>query len=182
MEGLNEDQGGVEVSNGRAKPCYPVLVCVDGLISSGKSTLLSNLKEKGFITYPEPLSEWKGQLERFYANPKKEFLNTQSFILDSQIKLKEKLVQLFYSPDKAPALLATASKSDISPEIADNLPISHSAVADPFGRIAPADTDLSNDQKYIFIERNHISQLYFIYTGLDLGGLSIEEAKNFLEF
>ena len=100
MEGLNEDQGGVEVSNGRAKPCYPVLVCVDGLISSGKSTLLSNLKEKGFITYPEPLSEWKGQLERFYANPKKEFLNTQSFILDSQIKLKEKLVQLFYSPDK----------------------------------------------------------------------------------
>ena len=93
MEGLNEDQGGVEVSNGRAKPCYPVLVCVDGLISSGKSTLLSNLKEKGFITYPEPLSEWKGQLERFYANPKKEFLNTQSFILDSQIKLKEKLVQ-----------------------------------------------------------------------------------------
>ena len=108
MEGLNEDQGGVEVSNGRAKPCYPVLVCVDGLISSGKSTLLSNLKEKGFITYPEPLSEWKGQLERFYANPKKEFLNTQSFILDSQIKLKEKLVQLFYSPDKAPAKLATA--------------------------------------------------------------------------
>ena len=165
MEGLNEDQGGVEVSNGRAKPCYPVLVCVDGLISSGKSTLLSNLKEKGFITYPEPLSEWKGQLERFYANPKKEFLNTQSFILDSQIKLKEKLVQLFYSR------LPNASKSDISSEIAD-----------PFGKIAPADTHLSNDQKYIFIERNHISQLYFIYTGLDLGGLSIEEAKIFLEF
>ena len=164
MEGLNEDQGGVEVSNGRAKPCYPVLVCVDGLISSGKSTLLSNLKEKGFITYPEPLSEWKGQLERFYANPKKEFLNTQSFILDSQIKFKEKLVQLFYSPFR------------------DAGAISHSAIADPFGRITPADTDLSNDQKYIFIERNHISQLYFIYTGLDLGGLSIEEAKNFLEF
>ena len=177
MEGLNEDQGGVEVSNGRAKPCYPVLVCVDGLISSGKSTLLSNLKEKGFITYPEPLSEWKGQLERFYANPKKEFLNTQSFILDSQIKLKEKLVQLFYSPDKVGqrpfrgGRLPNASKSDISSEIAD-----------PFGKIAPADTLLSNDQKYIFIERNHISQLYFIYTGLDLGGLSIEEAKNFLEF
>ena len=35
----------------------PFFVCVDGLISSGKSTLLSKLKEKGFITYPEPLDK-----------------------------------------------------------------------------------------------------------------------------
>lgn len=36
--------------------------------------------------------------------------------------------------------------------------------------------------EYIFIERSHISQLYFIQTGVELGTISMEEACVFLKF
>jgi len=38
-----------------------------------------------------------------------------------------------------------------------------------------------NVDKYIFVERNHISQLYFIHTALELNTLSIEEGKSFIK-
>ena len=126
------------------KPCYPIFVCVDGLISSGKSTLLSNLKKRGFTTYPEPLYEWKDQLKRFYDNPKGEFLNTQSLVLESQTRLKQKLLSV------APSIGGEFNSG-------------------------------KNVDKYIFVERNHISQLYFIHTALELNTLSIEEGKSFIK-
>ena len=113
----------------------PIIICIDGLISSGKSTLLKGLQKKGFKTYPEPLHKWKTQLEKFYENPKKEFLNTQCLILDSQTRLKEKIMENIDAYTEGP--------------------------------------------KYIFIERNSISQLYFVYTGLDLDNISVREARFF---
>ena len=130
------------------KPCYPIFVCVDGLISSGKSTLLSNLKKRGFTTYPEPLYEWKDQLKRFYDNPKGEFLNTQSLVLESQTRLKQKLLSV--------------------------APTENRSIAGEFN-------SGKNVDKYIFVERNHISQLYFIHTALELNTLSIEEGKSFIK-
>ena len=43
----------------------------------------------------------------------------------------------------------------------------------------PVGITLENKRKYIFIERNSISQLYFIYTGFDLKNISTEEAIAF---
>eukprot|EP01051_Picozoa_sp_SAG22_P000095 SAG22_NODE_2_length_61565_cov_858.782010_31_plen_143_part_00 len=44
------------VKNSRYSESRPLLIVVDGIISSGKSTLLLNLKQEGFTVYPEPLS------------------------------------------------------------------------------------------------------------------------------
>ena len=87
----------------------PIIICIDGLISSGKSPLLKGLKKKGFKTYPEPLHKWKAQLEKFYENPKKEFLNTQSLILNSQTRLKGKILENISTP----STLSKASIKDI---------------------------------------------------------------------
>lgn len=134
----------------------PFFVCVDGLISSGKSTLLSKLKEKGFITYPEPLDKWGKQLNKFYTNPKKEFLNMQSLVLNSQTALKNKLCRRYGS--YYPSL--PSSGDLLFPEI----------LASP--SVLP---------RYIFIERSHISQLYFISTGIKLNTITLSEAETFLQ-
>ena len=47
----------------------PFIVSIDGLIGSGKSTLISGLAMAGFNVFPEPVSEWK-LLEKYYENPK----------------------------------------------------------------------------------------------------------------
>lgn len=116
----------------------PLLICVDGTISSGKSTLIRNLGEKGFEIYPEPLEKWAPQLRKFYANPRKEFVNLQTVVLNSQAKLKEKL---------------KAKLTEVR----------------------------SQGSRYIFIERNTLSQLYFIYNGLDLRLLTQDDAIDFLD-
>eukprot|EP01051_Picozoa_sp_SAG22_P000094 SAG22_NODE_2_length_61565_cov_858.782010_30_plen_69_part_00 len=40
----------------------------------------------------------------------------------------------------------------------------------------------SKQRSYVFIERSHISQLYFVHTGLELETVSFEEAQLFLNF
>ena len=135
LESFKQDKGSCKLPN---PPGRPLLICVDGTISSGKSTLIRNLGEKGFEIYPEPLEKWAPQLRKFYANPRKEFVNLQTVVLNSQAKLKEKL---------------KAKLTEVR----------------------------SQGSRYIFIERNTLSQLYFIYNGLDLRLLTQDDAIDFLD-
>lgn len=60
----------------------PFVICVDGIIGVGKSTLIKSLSEK-YKTFSEPLSDWT-LLEDFYQNPKKFAGALQLQILFSQ--------------------------------------------------------------------------------------------------
>jgi deoxyadenosine/deoxycytidine kinase len=58
----------------------PIIVAVDGLIASGKTTLLDNLKKQGFVVITEQCHVWKF-LKKFYENPKKYSLAFQLEVL-----------------------------------------------------------------------------------------------------
>lgn len=211
------------LSGGSLIPCdlkkmtRPIIVCIDGSISSGKSTILKGLASNYFSTHPEPLDEWSDQLDKFYENPLIEFLNTQVMVLRSQMRLKIDIQAqitsvygsgLLGSPVN-PALIWTEVYSDdlspyknFEPSFCGGDP-GHPAEGtygernegvDGYGswEIQYLDaglwdmptservqTDLRRNN-FIFIERNNLSQLYFIYAGLDLGNISREDAKTFL--
>lgn len=46
-------------------------ISIDGNIGSGKSALMDALKEDGFVTYKEPVDEWKPLLYLMYSDPKR---------------------------------------------------------------------------------------------------------------
>lgn len=60
------------------------VISVIGNIASGKSTLLSALRQEGFITAPEPVNEWKF-LPKFYEDPKRWAFALQVEVLNSFI-------------------------------------------------------------------------------------------------
>lgn len=44
-------------------------VSVDGGIGAGKSSVLASLRERGFLTVPEPVDSWQEMLARMYDDP-----------------------------------------------------------------------------------------------------------------
>lgn len=60
----------------------PFVICIDGIIGVGKSTLIENLSSI-YKTFSEPLEEWT-LLEDFYKNPKKFGAAFQLQVLFSQ--------------------------------------------------------------------------------------------------
>ena len=61
------------------------IVCIDGNIAAGKTTVLQEIEKKGYPVYYEPFSDnpW---LPLYYQNPKKYALNTQLWFLSSRFK------------------------------------------------------------------------------------------------
>ena len=49
----------------------PKIFCIDGNIGSGKSTILDELKHRGYVVFKENLEEWMPALTLFYDNPKR---------------------------------------------------------------------------------------------------------------
>jgi deoxyadenosine/deoxycytidine kinase len=54
---------------------------IDGNIGSGKSTVLEELKQRGYFVFEEDLNNWGTLLEKFYANPKRWMCSLQIKIL-----------------------------------------------------------------------------------------------------
>jgi len=77
----------------------------------------------------------------------------QSLVLNSQTALKNKLIGSYY-PSLPSRTLESKALLPASPSV---LP------------------------RYIFIERSHISQLYFISTGIKLNTITLSEAETFLQ-
>lgn len=59
-----------------------VLIAVDGIIASGKSTILNLLKNMGYIIEQQPVHEWT-LLAPFYEDPKKYAVPLQEQIINS---------------------------------------------------------------------------------------------------
>ena len=55
-----------ESNSGRAK-----IVCIDGVIGVGKTTLLDELESRGYHVFREDLDSWQGILELFYRHPER---------------------------------------------------------------------------------------------------------------
>lgn len=49
----------------------PKIFCIDGNIGSGKSTILDELKNRGYKVFKENLEEWMPFLKLFYEDPKR---------------------------------------------------------------------------------------------------------------
>ena len=68
---------------GREHPKQRLIVCVEGNIGSGKSTLINSLKEKGWKVYQEPVEDrWKIPLQDFYRDPLQHGLSFQITVLE----------------------------------------------------------------------------------------------------
>lgn len=61
------------------------IVCIDGNIAAGKTTVLQEIEKKGYPVYYEPFSDnpW---LPLYYQNPKKYALNTQIWFLSERFR------------------------------------------------------------------------------------------------
>ena len=61
------------------------IVCIDGNIAAGKTTVLSEIEKKGYPVYYEPFSDnpW---LPLYYQDPQKYALNTQIWFLSERFR------------------------------------------------------------------------------------------------
>jgi deoxyadenosine/deoxycytidine kinase len=60
-----------------------VLISIEGNIGAGKSSLLEELRARGYRTYPEPVDEWQEWLQRFYENKNRWAFSFQMMVLAS---------------------------------------------------------------------------------------------------
>ena len=58
-----------------------MLIAVDGNLGSGKSTVLADLRRRGYTVVPEPVGAWGPMLERMYADPARWTLTFQTQVL-----------------------------------------------------------------------------------------------------
>lgn len=68
--------------------------CIDGNIGAGKTTILNELKSKGFCVFEEDLSQWGELLRRFYLDPKRWMCTLQTAILHSMNQQYTKLIDI----------------------------------------------------------------------------------------
>ncbi|ASZ85098.1 118R [Cherax quadricarinatus iridovirus] len=69
----------------------PQIYSVDGNIGAGKSTILSELKKRGYFVFEEDLICWGNLLDAFYENPSRWMFTFQVKILYSMVKQFEKV-------------------------------------------------------------------------------------------
>jgi deoxyadenosine/deoxycytidine kinase len=49
----------------------PQIICIDGNIGVGKSSIIEKLKNLGFVSFHENLEYWGSLLDMFYENPQR---------------------------------------------------------------------------------------------------------------
>lgn len=78
-------------SGGTESVVKPKIFCIDGNIGSGKSTILDELKRRGYVVFKEKLEEWLPILGLFYEDPKRWMLTLQIKISTSMGKQYEEM-------------------------------------------------------------------------------------------
>lgn len=107
---LTTIQGKVCHLPARNSSLNPPLICsVDGNIGSGKSTVLGELKQKGYFVFEEDLTNWGSLLENFYANPKRWSCSLQIKILHSMRAQYEKMCSFDIKITKQPFVFVERS-------------------------------------------------------------------------
>ena len=69
------------------------LVAIEGNIGSGKSTALSELKDRGYTVVKEPIEHWSDALNLFYTDPEKYSFLLQTRILTELIHAREQALK-----------------------------------------------------------------------------------------
>jgi len=69
----------------------PKIFCIDGNIGSGKSTILDELKCRGYTVFKENLEEWMPILEKFYKDQKRWQFTLQVEII---ISMKQQYIDM----------------------------------------------------------------------------------------
>lgn len=78
----------------------PFIICVDGIIGAGKSSLMHRLAPD-YNCFPEPLSEWN-LLSSLYENPKAYGLPFQLQVLISQFKQRQQFPDSLILVERCP--------------------------------------------------------------------------------
>lgn len=63
----------------------PIIICIDGNIGVGKSTLLNELHKRGYTVIKEDIDTWGWCLNKFYSDPHRWAFTLQMAILNSMI-------------------------------------------------------------------------------------------------
>lgn len=69
------------------------ICCIDGNIGAGKTTILNELKSRGYCVFEEELSDWGELLNRFYSDQKRWMCTLQIAILHSMSKQYTNLIE-----------------------------------------------------------------------------------------
>lgn len=67
----------------------PYIICIDGNIAAGKSTILNELTRKGYTVYREELRDWMWVLDRCYSDSKRWAFTLQIAALNSMASQKK---------------------------------------------------------------------------------------------
>lgn len=70
-----------------------MICCIDGNIGAGKTTILNELKSRGYFVFEEELTEWGELLNRFYSDQKRWMCTLQISILHSMNQQYKKLLK-----------------------------------------------------------------------------------------
>lgn len=82
-----------------ATPRRPLVIVIEGNISSGKTTVLETLESKGFLCYLENIAEWNDYLEEMYNGDLKTSDMLQMRIAVDQLQVKNTIERHGVSPD-----------------------------------------------------------------------------------
>lgn len=72
----------------------PIVVCIDGNIGAGKSSVLTELERRGYYVFKEELNTWGWCLDEYYSNPNRWSFTLQMAILHSMATQYQKLATL----------------------------------------------------------------------------------------
>jgi deoxyadenosine/deoxycytidine kinase len=89
------------------------IIAIEGLIGAGKTSVLQELRKRGFTVIPERVAEWT-YMDKFYKNPSKYALPFQIQILLSFLKydLSDELIIVERSPQVSRSVFAKMLSAD----------------------------------------------------------------------
>jgi len=72
----------------------PYIICIDGNIGAGKSTILDEMKNRGYTVYTEDIHDWMWVLDKCYIDSTRWAFTLQIAALNSMVSQKKYIDQL----------------------------------------------------------------------------------------
>jgi deoxyadenosine/deoxycytidine kinase len=101
----------------------PIICCLDGNIGAGKSSVLDELRRRGYNVFKEDVESWEWCLSNYYEDQKRWAFTLQMLILNSMIKQ-------FDNMKNSSSLIVFVERSPISNIIFSNVALSNGMMTD----------------------------------------------------
>lgn len=72
----------------------PYICCIDGNISAGKSSVLSEIERRGYYVFKEDIDSWKWALDNYYNDPERWGFTIQVAVLNSMMDQRAQILTL----------------------------------------------------------------------------------------